>query len=96
MGDKNRIIKFIKLVEEMFYKEFPFSTIEHVENEEKQYVMFKVVLIYKGNVCRCTYHVIYSDIYDTVLSLEEIANFTVNGLGRRMLDIVKEIQSEEE
>lgn len=96
MEDKNRIIKFVKLVEEMFYEEFPFSAIEHVENNERQYVMFKAVSMYKGNVCRCAYYVNYGDIYDTVLSLEEIANFTMNGLGRRMLDIIKETQSEEE
>lgn len=95
MADRNRIGEFIELVEKKLYEYLPFSILEHVENDEQEYVMLKATSTYKGIMYRYCHIIDYCDITDVVHSLETLADCTAKLLYREFSNKFKEIQSEE-
>lgn len=96
MADRNNIDEFIKLLEEKLYEKLPFSILEHVENDEQEYVVLKATSTYKGTMYRYRHIIDYCDITDIVHSLETLAECTAKLLYREFSNKFKEIQSKEE
>lgn len=99
MADKNNIDEFLKLLEEKLYEKLPFSIFEHIEDDEREYVMLTVTLTYKGKMYRYRHIIDYISInnfHDIMNGLENLADYAVELLYRELSNKFEEIQSEEE